>query len=218
MTVIVPVTTLSPLDYDAALFDLDGVLTRTASVHAAAWKALFDGFLEKRAASAAMPFIPFDVDADYLKYVDGKPRQNGVMAFLESRGIELLLGAPDDGPNVQSVHELGKLKDRYFLQYLEKNGVEPYEAAIELVRTLQAQNVKTAVVSSSRNCAAVLEAAGIARLFDTRVDGKDLAGLKLKGEPAPDVFLEAARRLRAEPSCSIVFEDVIAGVQAGLAG
>ena len=212
------VITLSPRDYDAVLFDLDGVLTRTASVHAAAWKKLFDGFLEQRATQAGEPFVPFDIDADYRRYVDGKPRYDGVAAFLESRGIELPLGAPEDGPDVQSVHALGNLKDRYFLEHLEQHGVEPYEAAIALVRTLRAQEIKTAVVSSSNNCAAVLEAAGIAQLFDARVDGTDITRLELKGKPAPDAFLEAARRLGAEPSRAVVVEDAIAGVEAGRAG
>jgi beta-phosphoglucomutase family hydrolase len=212
------VITLSPQDYDAVLFDLDGVLTRTASVHAAAWKKLFDGFLKERATHAGEPFVPFDVDADYPRYVDGKPRYDGVAAFLESRGIELPLGAPEDGPQVQSVCALGNLKDRYFLQHLEQHGVELYEASIALVRTLRAQEIKTAVVSSSDNCAAVLEAAGIAQLFDARVDGIDVTRLVLKGKPAPDAYIEAARRVGAEPSRAVVVEDAIAGVEAGHAG
>ncbi len=218
MTCVSPVFTLSPRDYDAALFDLDGVLTRTASVHAAAWKKLFDGFLDQRATQAGKPFVPFDIATDYPRYVDGKLRYDGVAAFLASRGIELPLGAPEDGPEVQSVRALGNLKDRYFRQHLKQDGVEPYAAAIALVRTLRAQEIKIAVVSSSNNCAAVLEAAGIAQLFDTRVDGKDVTRLELKGKPAPDAFLEAARRLGIEPSHAVVVEDAIAGVQAGRAG
>ena len=212
------VITLSPRDYDAVLFDLDGVLTRTASVHASAWKKLFDSFLEQRATQAGEPFVPFDIDADYPRYVDGKPRYDGVAAFLESRGIELPMGAPEDGPDVQSVCALGNLKDRYFLQHLEQHGVDPYEASISLVRKLRAQEIKTAVVSSSNNCAAVLEAAGIAQLFDARVDGTDITRLELKGKPAPDAFLEAARRVGAEPSRAVVVEDAIVGVEAGRAG
>lgn len=218
MTSAVPVITLSPRDYDAVLFDLDGVLTRSASVHAAAWKKLFDGFLEQRATQADEPFVPFDIATDYPRYVDGKPRYDGVAAFLASRGIDLPLGTLEDGPEVQSVHALGKLKDRYFQQYLEQDGIEPYQAAIALVRTLRAQEIKTAVVSSSNNCAAVLEAAGIAQLFDTRVDGKDVTRLGLKGKPAPDAFLEAARRLEVEPARAVVVEDAIVGVEAGRAG
>jgi len=218
MTSVASVITLSPRDYDAVLFDLDGVLTRTASVHAAAWKKLFDGFLEQRSAQTGEPFVPFDIDTDYPRHVDGKPRYDGVAAFLESRGIELPLGAPEDGPDVQSVSALGNLKDEYFQQQLQQNGVEPYAAAIALVRKLRAQEIKTAVVSSSNNCAAVLEAAGIAELFDTRVDGTDITRLELKGKPAADAFLEAARRLGAEPSRAVVVEDAIAGVEAGRAG
>jgi len=137
MTAVFPVITLSPRDYDAVLFDLDGVLTRTASVHAVVWKKLFDSFLEQRATQAGEPFVPFDIAADYPRYVDGKPRYDGVTAFLESRGIELPLGAPEDGPDVQSVRALGNLKDRYFVQQMEQHGVEPYEAAIALVRKLR---------------------------------------------------------------------------------
>src|SRR5688572_17175327 len=157
MTRIAPVVTLSPRDYDAVLFDLDGVLTRTAIVHAAAWKRLFDGFLEQRAARTGEAFVPFDVDADYRRYVDGKPRYNGVADFLASRGIELPSGAPEDGPGAQTLHALGNLKDQYFTQQVEQHGVDVYEASIALVRTLRAQEIKTAVVSSSNNCAAVLE-------------------------------------------------------------
>ncbi len=212
------VVTLSPRDYDAVLFDLDGVLTKTASVHAAAWKKLFDAFLEQRASDTGEPFIPFDIDVDYRRYVDGKPRYDGVAAFLESRGIALPLGTPEDGPDALSVHALGKLKDGYFRQHLEQHGIEPYEASIALVRTLRAQEIRTAVVSSSNNCAAVLEAAGISRLFDARVDGKDIARLGLEGKPAPDAFLEGARRVNTEPSRAVVVEDAIAGVEAGRAG
>ncbi len=210
--------TLSSRDYDAVLFDLDGVLTRTARVHAAAWKKLFDGFLEPRATKAGTPFVPFDIETDYTRYVDGKPRYDGVADFLESRAIKLPLGAPEDGPEVQSVRALGNLKDRYFLEQLDQHGVGPYEAAIALVRKLRAQEIKTAVVSSSNNCAVVLEAAGIARLFDARVDGLDLTRLELDGKPAPAAFLEAARRIGAVPSRAVVVEDAIAGVSAGRAG
>ena len=210
--------TLSPRDYDAVLFDLDGVLTRTASVHASAWKKLFDHFLERRATLAGEPFVPFDIDTDYPRYVDGKPRYDGVAAFLESRGIELPVGTPEDGPDVQSMRGLGNLKDRYFLQHLEQHGVKPYEASIALVQKLRAQGIKTAVVSSSNNCAAVLETAGITQMFDARVDGTDITRLELKGKPAPDAFLEAARRVGVEPSRAVIVEDAIVGVEAGRAG
>lgn len=204
MTPICPVITLSPRDYDAVLFDLDGVLTKTASVHASAWKKLFDRFLEQRATQADESFVPFDIATDYPRYVDGKPRYDGVAAFLESRGIALPLGTLEDGPEVQSVRALGNLKDQYFLQHLEQHSVEPYEAALALVRKLRAQEIKTAVVSSSNNCAVVLKSAGITRLFDVRVDGTDVTRLKLKGKPAPDAFVEAARRLGVDPSRAVV--------------
>jgi beta-phosphoglucomutase family hydrolase len=213
-----PIVTLSPRDYQAVLFDLDGVLTRTAGAHAAAWKKLFDDFLEQRAAETGEPYVPFDIDVDYRRHVDGKPRHDGVTAFLASRGIALPPGAPENSPDEKSVHGLGKLKDRYFTQHLEQHGAEAFEAAIALVRTLRAQEVRTAVVSSSNNCAAVLDAAGISHLFEARVDGRDITRLGLKGKPAPDAFLEAARRLRVQPSRAAVVEDAIAGVQAGRAG
>ena len=209
---------LSHQDYEAVLFDLDGVLTKTANVHAAAWKSLFDEFLEQRAIDTSGAFLAFDVDTDYRRYVDGKPRYDGAASFLQSRGIALPLGTPEDAPGTQTVHALGNLKDQYFLQFLEQHGVEPYEGAIGLVRSLRAQDIKTAVVSSSSNCAAVLEAAGMSQLFDARVDGKDLARLALKGKPAPDAFLEAARRVTVEPSRAVVIEDAIAGIEAGRSG
>lgn len=218
MSTLGPIVTLSPRDYDAVLFDLDGVLTRTASVHAAAWKKLFDAFLKEHAAAIGESFVPFDLDADYRRYVDGKPRYDGVRAFLESRGMALPYGTPEDGPDARTVCALGNLKDRYFMEHLEQHGVEVDPAAIDLVRTLRAQEIRTAVVSSSNNCAEVLEAAGIAPLFDARVDGLDLTRLSLQGKPAPDAFLEAAQRLRVEPSRAVVVEDAIAGVEAGHAG
>ncbi len=212
------VMTLSPRDYDAVLFDLDGVLTRTAQVHASAWKKLFDSFLQERARTTGEPYVPFDIGSDYLRYVDGKARYDGVASFLASRGIELPWDDDEDGPEVESVQALGRRKDGYFQQSLEEYGVEPYAAAIELVRKLRAQEIKTAVVSSSKNCVAVLDVAGIAALFDVRVDGRDVSDLMLKGKPAPDAFLEAARRLKVEPGRAVVVEDAISGVAAGRAG
>jgi beta-phosphoglucomutase family hydrolase len=209
MTCICPIITLSARDHDAVLFDLDGVLTRTASVHAAAWKRLFDEFLEQRSAETGEPFVPFDVDEDYRQHVDGKPREDGVTAFLASRSIEL-------GPEARLA--LGSRKDHYFLDHLKERGVEPYPSAIALVKALRDQEIRTAVVSSSNNCAAVLERAGIAQLFDARVDGLDVTRLALKGKPAADAFVEAARRLGVEPSRAVVVEDATVGVAAGRAG
>ncbi len=212
------VVTLSPRDCDAVLFDLDGVLTRTASVHAVAWKDLFDGFLRERADATGVPFVPFDLAADYRRYVDGKPRRDGVVSFLASRGIELPEESPAGKPEVPSIGSLAARKDDGFLSALRRDGVEVYPDAIALVRSLRAEDVFTGVVSSSRNCAAVLEAAGIADLFDVRVDGLDVERHGLAGKPAPDTFLEAARRLRVQPSRTVVVEDAIVGVAAGRAG
>ncbi|MDD3846310.1 MAG: beta-phosphoglucomutase family hydrolase [Syntrophorhabdaceae bacterium] len=212
------IVSISPRDFDAVLFDLDGVLTKTASVHAVAWKRLFDAFLQERAHRTGEPFTPFDIEADYRRYVDGKPRYDGVASFLESRGITLPAGNPGDEGGTQSIRALGKLKDRYFMEHLNKHGVEPYEPAIELVKALRSQEIKTAVVSSSNNCAAVLEAAGISHLFDARVDGREIERMDLRGKPAPDAFLEAAQRMRVETSRAVVVEDAIAGVAAGRAG
>lgn len=212
------IVTLSPRDYDAVLFDLDGVVTRTASVHAAAWKRLFDELLETHVARGGAAFEPFDPETDYRRLVDGKPRHDGVVAFLSSRGIDLPEGRSDDPPGTQSVYALGKLKDRYFHEHLHAHGADVYGSTVDLIRALRAQDVRTAVVSSSSNCRAVLEAARIENLFDVRVDGTDIEPLHLQGKPAPDVFLEAARRLRVEPSRAVVVEDAIAGVEAGRAG
>ncbi len=216
MTEATVLMTLSPRDFDAVLFDLDGVLTQTARVHAHAWKQTFDEFLEQR--SKEERFAPFDIDTDYARYVDGKPRQDGVASFLESRGIELPIGLPDVGPGTGSVQALGNLKDGYFLQRLGEHGVEVYAPAITLVHALRARSIKTAVVSSSNNCAAVLDAVGISSLFDARVDGLDVSRLGLKGKPAPDAFLEGARRLGIAPLRAVVVEDAVAGVAAGRAG
>jgi beta-phosphoglucomutase family hydrolase len=213
-----PVIKLSPRDWDAVLFDLDGVLTRTARVHAAAWKELFDEFLRRRSAERGQPFVPFDLEADYRRHVDGKPRLDGVADFLASRGIDLPRGSPEDGPDAGTMHALGRRKDEHFLRRLARDGVEVYAESVALVRALRAEEIRTAVVSSSSNCAAVLEASGIAQLFDARVDGVDLIRLKLPGKPAPDAFLEAARRLGVEPPRAVVVEDAVAGVEAGRAG
>src|SRR5688572_11283276 len=170
MTSVAAIVTLSPRDFDAVLFDLDGVLTRTASVHAAAWKKLFDAFLELRATTRSEVFVPFDIDTDYRRYVDGKPRQDGVVSFLESRGMALPLGVAEDATGELRVDALGKLKERYFMEQLEQHGVEVDEGSIDLVRSLRAANVRTAVVSSSKNTETVLAAVGISHLFDARVD------------------------------------------------
>jgi beta-phosphoglucomutase family hydrolase len=212
------IVTLSLLDFDAVLFDLDGVLTPTAQIHAAAWKRMFDDFMQRWSARTGTKFVPFDSTADYRRYVDGKPRTDGTASFLASRGIDLPAGSPEDGPEQPTEQGLSKLKDQYFSDYLRTNGIAPYEAAVTLVRALRAQGLQTAVVSSSSHCAAVLEAAGIAGLFDTRVDGEDITRMGLRGKPAPDAYLEGARRLAVSPDRAAVVEDAIAGVAAGHAG
>jgi alpha,alpha-trehalase len=195
--------------FDAFVFDLDGVITRTAAVHARAWKQLFDEYLAARAARTGEPFVPFDLDADYRRYVDGKPRQAGVRSFLASRAIE--------EPR-QTVVGLGKRKDGYFLALVAREGVEVFDSAVSLIRQARARGVRTAVASSSRNCAAILRAARLSSLFEVRVDGVDLERFGLAGKPAPDMFLEAARRLGVPPARAAVFEDATAGVEAGRAG
>jgi beta-phosphoglucomutase family hydrolase len=218
MSGIGQIVTLSPRDYDAVLFDLDGVLTNTASVHAGAWKRLFDEFLDRRAARAGEAFVQFDDETDYRLHVDGKPRLDGVTDFLASRGIALPLGTPQDADDADTVQALARRKDAYFVRHIEEHGVERYEAAVDLVKALRSQDIKLAVVSSSRNCKTVLEVAGIAQLFDARVDGVELERLRLAGKPAPDMFLEAARRLGSGRDRTVVVEDAIAGVAAGRTG
>ena len=201
--------------FDAVLFDLDGVITATAKVHAACWKKMFDEFLRRRPDE---PFSSFDIQTDYPTHIDGKLREDGVRSFLQSRGIYLPEGDPADPPSYETVHGLGKLKDRMFKEILRTEGVEVYEGAVELVNQLRGQEIKTGVVSASKNCKSVLEAASIDHLFDVRVDGEVANQLKLPGKPAPDKFLKAAQQLGVKPERAVVVEDAISGVQAGRAG
>ena len=205
--------------FDAVLFDLDGVVTDTAKVHAAAWKRLFDEFLSARSAATGESFGSFDLELDYHRYVDGKPRYKGVQSFLEARGIALPWGDPADDPDRETVCGLGNRKNRYFVEELGRKGVEVYPDVVDLIRTLQRRElVKMALVSSSKNAADVLEAAGLVDLFTVRVDGVDGEQLGLAGKPTPDMFLEAARRLGVEPRRTVVVEDALAGVEAGRRG
>ncbi len=213
-----PPVTISKSEFDAVIFDMDGVVTRTATVHAAAWKRLFDEYLQERAAREDEPFRPFDADSDYRRYVDGKPRYDGVVSFLESRGISLAYGDPGDPPDKQTVCGIGNRKNRYFTEHLEERGVDAYESTVNLIRDLRARGMKTAIFSASRNCQAVLKAANVSGLFDARVDGVDADELGLLGKPDPAVLLEAARRLQVPPERAVIVEDAIAGVQAGHAG
>jgi alpha,alpha-trehalase len=206
---------LSKSRFDAVIFDLDGVVTQTETLHAAAWKEAFDDFLTK--CGKDKPFVTFDAEGDYRTYVDGKPRLDGVRSFLLSRGIELPEGHPDDGPGTPSVCGIGNQKNQIFRQMIKK-GVKTYASSIEMIVRLRKRGFKTAVVSSSKNCPVILESADIVHLFDAKVDGIDLGTLDLRGKPEPDLFLEAAKRLGTDPVRSVVVEDAIAGVQAGRNG
>lgn len=202
----------------ACLFDLDGVLTKTATVHAAAWKEMFDRDLRKRAADSGGRFVAFDAVADYDRYVDGKPREEGVRSFLASRGIDLPLGDPSDSAEAETIIGLGKRKDVIVLRMIRDQGVKAYEGSVRYARAAREAGLGSAVVSSSSNCREVLSAAGIADLFEQRIDGVVADREHLKGKPAPDTFLAGARALGVEPSQAAVFEDALAGVEAGYAG
>ncbi|MFD4143280.1 HAD family hydrolase [Streptomyces sp. NPDC058572] len=200
------------------LFDLDGVLTRTAKVHAAAWKEMFDDYLRRRAEREGTSFVPFDAVRDYDEYVDGRPREDGVRTFLSSRGIVLPDGAPGDGPDEETVSGLGSRKNDLVLRMIREQGVEAYEGSVAYVRAARDAGLRRAVVSSSANCRDVLAAAGIEDLFEERIDGIVAREQRLRGKPAPDTYLAAARALGAEPGTAAVFEDALAGVEAGRAG
>jgi beta-phosphoglucomutase family hydrolase len=207
-----------PPPVTACLFDLDGVLTQTAKVHAAAWKQMFDGYLRRRAVQTGEAFVPFDPDRDYDDYVDGKPRYDGVRSFLSSRGIELPEGGARDQPGVDTIHGLGDVKNEIVLTLIREHGVQPYEGSVRYVEAARAAKLRRAVVSSSTNCRDVLAAAGIQDLFEEIVDGLVAEREHLRGKPAPDTFLEGARALGVEPAQAAVFEDALAGVEAGRAG
>ncbi|WP_037676629.1 HAD family phosphatase [Streptomyces griseus] len=199
----------------SCLFDLDGVVTKTAVVHAAAWKEMFDAFLRERDGE---DFRPFDSGADYDEYVDGRPRADGVRTFLASRGIELPEGGPDDPPDAATVHGLGNRKNELLLEKIRTQGVEAYEGTLRYVEAVREQGLSTAIVSSSANTRDVLRSIDAEHLFDTRIDGVVAAERKLPGKPHPDTFLAAARDLGVEPSKAAVFEDALAGMDAGRAG
>jgi trehalose 6-phosphate phosphatase len=203
---------------EAVLFDMDGVITDTAKAHAAAWKRLFDEYLQERIARSGEAFHPFDVRYDYRKFVDGKSRSDGVKGFLDSRGIDLPYGTRDDGPECETVCGLGNRKDRYFNAWLDDHQVRAYPGTLKLIQDLQHAHVKTAVFSASRNAESVLRNAGVLDLFQARVDGTDLVRLQLRGKPDPAMLLEAARRLGVTPAHTAVVEDAIAGVKAGVRG
>jgi beta-phosphoglucomutase family hydrolase len=200
------------------LFDLDGVLTKTAKVHAAAWKEMFDAYLTGRATRTGEEFVPFDPVADYDEYVDGKPRYEGVQSFLGARGIKLPRGEPSDSPDAETVDGLGNRKNEIVLRLIREGGVEPYAGSVKYVQAARSAGLRRAVVSSSTNCRDVLVAAGIEDLFEVRIDGVVAEREHLRGKPAPDTFLAGARAFGAEPEEAAVFEDALAGVAAGRAG
>jgi beta-phosphoglucomutase family hydrolase len=200
------------------LFDLDGVLTKTAQVHDAAWKEMFDDFLRARAERTGQPFLPFDPVRDYDEYVDGKPRAEGTRSFLASRGIELPEGDAADPDEAETISGLSNRKNSIVQRRLRADGVQVYEGSVRYVRAVKAAGLPRAVVTSSANCAEVLAAAGITDLFDARIDGIVAEREHLRGKPAPDTFLAGARALGLEPAQAAVFEDALAGVEAGRAG
>ncbi|MFD7436321.1 beta-phosphoglucomutase family hydrolase [Streptomyces sp. NPDC059861] len=204
-----------PEEILACLFDLDGVVTKTAVVHAAAWKETFDALLREREGGG---FRPFDAVADYGEYVDGLPRADGVRTFLASRGIELPEGTPDDPPDAPTVHGVGNRKNDLLLEKIRTGGVEVYDSTLRYIEAARAQGLRTAIVSSSANCRDVLRAIGAEDLFDVRVDGVVAAERELPGKPHPDTFLAAARDLGVEARQAAVFEDALAGMDAGRAG
>ena len=207
-----------PSGIAACLFDLDGVLTRTATVHAAAWKQMFDEFLRAHAEQTGTPYRPFDAHVDYASYVDGKPRLDGTRDFLASRGIELPEGEDADPPGSATVHGLSNRKNDLVLAKIREDGVEVYDDAVNYVRRVRDAGLRTAVVSSSANTKDVLECTQLADLFDVVVDGVVARERHLAGKPAPDTFREGAREVGADEKSSAVFEDALAGVAAGRAG
>ena len=207
-----------PSGIRACLFDLDGVLTQTARVHAQAWKEMFDAFLRQRSKRSGEPLVPFDAVADYSAYVDGKPRYDGVRSFLASRGIELPEGDTSDPPSAETVCGLGNRKNELVLALLRRDGVEVYEGSVRYVRAVRDAGIHRAVVSASANTREVLKAAGIEDLFEVRIDGIVAAERHLRGKPAPDPFLAAAEQLKVPAADAAVFEDALAGVEAGRAG
>jgi beta-phosphoglucomutase family hydrolase len=207
-----------PATIRCCLFDLDGVLVSTVSSHAAAWKQMFDEFLQSLAERDGTPFVPFDLDRDYPQYVDGMKREDGVRTFLASRRITLPEGTAADSPDAETVHGLGNRKNEALHATIEANGVEVYPGSVTFVRAARGDGLATAVVSSSANAPWILEVAGIADLFDACIDGTYAAQHDVAGKPAPDMFLAGARAVDAEPAVCAVFEDALAGVEAGRAG
>ena len=211
-------TTPDPTTFEAVLYDLDGVLTDTASLHARAWKRMFDEFLERWADAHDHPFVQFRIDPDYLEYVDGKPRFEGVSSFLESRRIVLPDGDPDDPADADTKHGLATRKNEILHALIEDEGVDVFDGSVRFVEAMEAAGVRAAIVSSSKNAGPVLDVVGLSHHFEDRVDGLVAAEMGLPGKPAPDTFLEAASRLGVAPVDAVVIEDAVAGVEAGRLG
>lgn len=206
------------LSFDAVIFDVDGVITKTAVVHAASWKTMFDEYLRLREERNGEPFREFTYANDYLIYVDGKPRYKGVQSFLESRGINIEFGDAGDQPDAETVCGLGNRKNVTFTKVLKGKGVEVYQSTVDLIRDLKANGIRIGVASSSKNCQYILRTAKLEDLFETRVDGVVSAELGLNGKPEGDIFVKAAENVGAQPARSIVVEDAVSGVQAGVNG
>jgi beta-phosphoglucomutase family hydrolase len=204
-------------DIDAVIFDMDGVVTQTASLHFVSWKRLFDAYFEEHAKAAGTSYAPF-TEADYLRYVDGKPRYNGVRDVLAARDIVLPWGDPSDPPEAETVCGLGNRKNVHFVAAIQEQGAEVFESTIDFIRALTAAGVRVAIISASKNATMILESAGVRDLFEAQIDGVVAAELDMPGKPAPDVFLEAARRLGVDRERAVVVEDAVSGVQAGRAG
>jgi beta-phosphoglucomutase family hydrolase len=207
-----------PDGVSTCLFDLDGVITQTATVHAKAWKEMFDEYLRRRAEQTGQPFVPFDFHDDYDRYVDGMPRADGVRTFLKSRGVELPEGSPDDPPDADTINGLGNRKNEIVQQRIREDGVEVYPGSVRYLHAVRDSGIRTAVVSSSANTQEVLQVTGLADLFDARVDGVVARERHLPGKPKPDTFLAGAAELGVAPAQAAVFEDALAGVEAGRAG
>lgn len=210
--------TIAAKTYAAIIFDLDGVITDTAALHAAAWKRMLDAFLQRHAARNGIPFEPFSLAKEYRPSVDGKPRLDGLRSFLASRAIDLPEGGVEDPPEADTILNLGRRKQTEFHALIQQQGASAFGSTVDLIHSAKTHGLKTAVVSSSTSCAMLLDAAHLVDLFDVRVDGVDAERLGIPGKPAPDLFLEAARQLQVPPEQAVVIEDAIAGVQAGRAG
>lgn len=209
---------LSKHEYDAVIFDLDGVITQSATIHAKAWKEMFDAYLAEYTKQSGKQELQFDIGSDYLNYIDGKSRYEGVKSFLHSRGIDLPYGTSEDSPEERSVCGLGNRKNAIFLKYLQEEGVEVYQSSVDLVHALLDAGFKIAIISSSKNCTEILKAAGVEDLFQVQIDGIVSEKQKLQGKPMPDVLLAAAKALQVKPERSVIIEDSIAGISAGKRG